>query len=311
MYYYLIHIYLAIFDHIISGQKPYCRKIFIMNKISMYNGSFKIAVLSISIFVSVIALVVAIIGISLFFGYIPDFYNSKLYLSLLCFSLPFTYYLVESSEFILRLISRISILAIVAAILLSGSITAIACIAFSTLFLISKFVKKKIYILPFLLIGVLVSISIYPHKKEAIQTRILIAEIAMNMIEDKPILGFGWNGFSENYAEYQYQYFKQNPENKWIPKVSDIKNPMNEFILVTVCFGFVGLLVTMGVITLILFLYKNRSSQIGFIAFLVFVNMLIYSLFSNPFSYPSTWVLFLLMVLLLMGDQSLSIKDHS
>lgn len=72
---------------------------------------------------------------------------------------------------------------------------------------------KKVLLLVFSLI---ISFSIfnilYNARSESIKGRLFIWKVATGMIEDKPLFGFGSNGFEANYMNYQAAFFKKNKD---------------------------------------------------------------------------------------------------
>lgn len=60
--------------------------------------------------------------------------------------------------------------------------------------------------------------GLYSYKKDSADGRILIWKISLEMVKDKPILGYGFDGFRKNYMNYQAAYLQE----KQLPKQSII-----------------------------------------------------------------------------------------
>ncbi len=61
------------------------------------------------------------------------------------------------------------------------------------------------------------------------------------MVKEKPLTDNGLGSFKAKYMPYQTNYFASNENNKFELLADNVKHPLNEFILVLVEFGFIGL----------------------------------------------------------------------
>ena len=57
---------------------------------------------------------------------------------------------------------------------------------------------------------ILLGFSLYQLKPQSAQGRLLIWKVSCEMIKDKPIFGFGYQGFESNYMHYQQAYLKEH-----------------------------------------------------------------------------------------------------
>lgn len=211
----------------------------------------------------------------------------------------------------IKILSLISSILIVTAIGLSGSRTAWICVFFVILFLIEKrygFIKtffwnKKNTILKLLgsiLIIVFFCIScfhLYKYKQDSAHGRVFIWKVALSIINDKPVLGHGFNSFLSIHNKYQEQYFTDDKDDNKNYFVADSVNyAFNEFIQ-TICeIGAIGL-----IILLFLFAYpfihtynKFYEKEKGFLlgAQATIISIFIGSLFFYPLHIISVIVVF-------------------
>lgn len=146
-----------------------------------------------------------------------------------------------------------------------------------------------------LVVGIFLAIGGYYYKQDSANGRLLIWRVAANMIADAPITGHGIESFPKEYMYYQARYFQENPDSKYKILADNIIYPYNEFILIAVELGIVGLLVALAV-CLVVFLSALQKDNIilggTFMAFITF----------SIFSYPSqTFLLWILFPFLLGG----------
>jgi len=125
--------------------------------------------------------------------------------------------------------------------------------------------------------------------KDSAKGRILIWTCSIDMIKDSPFVGHGTDGFERSYMRYQADFFAKNPDSKYAYLADNVSKPFNEYISATVSFGFIGLLVVLGLHILIIRTYltstpKNRALLLCVVAIAVF------GLFSYPISYPFSWL---------------------
>uniref|UniRef100_UPI003218024B O-antigen ligase family protein n=1 Tax=uncultured Draconibacterium sp. TaxID=1573823 RepID=UPI003218024B len=127
---------------------------------------------------------------------------------------------------------------------------------------------------------------LYHFKKDSADGRILIWQVASEMIADKPIIGHGMNGFQRNYMEYQADFFEKNPNSSYKILADDNIYAFNEFIRILVEQGSAGLLFIISLIILLFSLNnkvdKQRSVGSEIIAKSVLLTIITFGLFSYP-----------------------------
>lgn len=94
-----------------------------------------------------------------------------------------------------------------------------------------------------LIVSVFVSVicySLYLHKKDSGNGRLLIWRVSCEMIKDAPLWGHGVNGFQKNYMLYQASFFNKYPTHKWRMLADDNSFAFNEYIKFVVEHGVVA-----------------------------------------------------------------------
>ena len=213
--------------------------------------------------------------------------------------------IVTSQNRLFRFVSVLLFGIIVYALILSDSragwmsaLTGIVCISvwswrkYLQQFIHTSYRKRAI------LIGAAgVLIFTYFYRPMSANGRLLIWRVCADMIADKPLFGFGVNGFANNYMLYQAEYFRLHPDSIFMECADNVAYPYNEFIHTLVNFGVVGL----ALLLFILYSVLSRPSSTHVNAMLKsgFVSLLIFGCFSYPTSVFRLWILFPLFIVLL------------
>lgn len=145
-----------------------------------------------------------------------------------------------------------------------------------------------------LIISLVTIAGLYQIKPKSAFGRLLLWKVSLNMIEENPIVGVGFNKFDVAYNNYQADYFaKGNGSNTEKLLADNVRHAHNEYLQIGAETGLIGLLIFLGIIfsafkfsvknsrsnALILVTDKaiiNISAKAGLIALLVF------ALFSFP-----------------------------
>lgn len=162
------------------------------------------------------------------------------------------------------LISMISICLVLPA---SRSRASWLAVAVSSLYLVSvKFqffqhvkvylntrIKKLCLLALIVILPALIGVGLYHLKKGSADGRLLIWNISTEMIKDRPVFGYGYDGFKEHYMDFQADYFKDNSDSKQALVAGDTNYAFNELIQLTVENGIVGILPLFSIIFLVFF----------------------------------------------------------
>ncbi len=87
----------------------------------------------------------------------------------------------------------------------------------------------------------LIGSALYHFKKGSTDGRLLIWKVSTEMIEDRPLLGYGYDSFKKHYMDYQAKYFNDNPDSRQAMVAGDTNYAFNELIQITVENGILGL----------------------------------------------------------------------
>lgn len=146
---------------------------------------------------------------------------------------------------------------------------------------------KRIEFISVLFISLLLLSTMLFFKKNSATGRLLIWETTLNMIVEKPILGWRNVSFQSQYMLYQADYFKNHPSSLFKPLADNVAHPFNEILLLIFQYGVVGSIL---LFFLVFTLFRERNEQ-GFILHLCLVSILIFSCFSYPLRYPFVWLI--------------------
>lgn len=261
----------------------------------------------------------AIFGIVQFFGFFQvsttfgvtgSFDNPAGFAACLCAGFPFAGFLLSDSNKYLRYVGGLIGLVIAVAVVLSQSRAGIMSIAFICfIFLNMKFFHKRWMKYLSLVCFALLLSGCYWMKKDSADGRLLIWRCSVNMVKDAPWLGHGIGSFEARYMDYQADYFRQHGQNRYSMLADNVKHPFNEYLVVLLNFGFVGLLMIFAVITLLIYCYKKHPCLEKRIAFYSLISIGVFSFFSYPFTYPFTWIVALLCIIILTEEYSVMILD--
>lgn len=232
-----------------------------------------------------------------FFRFTGSFTNPSMLAILLSVSMPIGLYYSKQSYGKTRVIWLT--LTLLQAILLALSTSRTGILAAICSFLILFFkpastleklrnMNKKIIVPMFIFLPLFA--VLYLSKEDSTNGRILIWTNCIHMIMDKPLWGWGTNGFDANYMPYQAAYFVQHPNSTFAALADNISHPFNEYLLIAVKYG-IGGFVTM-MLTLWVFakqLTKNDSKHKR-LYICIFVAIAICALFSYPYRMPIIWV---------------------
>lgn len=121
--------------------------------------------------------------------------------------------------------------------------------------------QKKYVVLLLTLLFLVSLVGLYKFKKGSADGRLLIWQVSLEMIKDKPLLGWGQGGFDANYANYQAEWFKSGkgtPEQEMVAGMPE--SPFNELIRVGISYGIPGAVLVL--ILLLKFLVLSLKFQV-------------------------------------------------
>jgi O-antigen polymerase len=220
------------------------------------------------------------------------------------------YWCIKSKKLEQRLVF-FSVGLILFSIIISGSRTGLLAVIISTILILmlefhlfSKIKRLKYFKLIVFssIILLLASLSVlYMWRPDSANGRLLIWDISTEMIKDKPLIGFGYQGFQANYMNYQAQYFEQNLHSRFKQLADNVTHPFNEFIKTAVNHGIIGLLLCVLLISFLFWkILKSKNPQKNILVG-VFVAFITLSFFSYPLQYAPIWLLLSYFTLVLFS----------
>lgn len=173
---------------------------------------------------------------------------------------------------------------IVLAIILSESRSSIFAISAITLFYLIKRNHKSnkhhlMYCFGILLSLMILITFLFFLKKNSAIGRTLIWYNTINMIANKPIFGHGQGAFLSKYMQYQGDYFHTHNNDTFELLADSVTHPLNEYLLLTVEHGLVGITLLSVILFWVLFVGK------GDVYSMCLLSVIVLSLFSYPFKY--------------------------
>jgi O-antigen ligase len=220
-----------------------------------------------------------------------SFDNPAGFAASLCAGFPFVFYFVFSEKSWKRYMAIAAGIVIVAAVVLSASragIISLGAVCLVVFFYKVKTVAKWKWAIVTVLLCASVS-GLYFLKKDSADGRLLIWRCSWEMIKDKPFgHGYGHGGFKANYMNYQAKYFETHPGSKYAMLADNVNNPFNEYLLLAVNFGILGLPVLFIWLRQLWKIHKRNPDKplLLCIAYWCILSTGIFALFSYPLRYP-------------------------
>lgn len=164
-----------------------------------------------------------------------------------------------------------------------------------------KLYRKKITIITIIIVATVLGIisfrNLYHYKPDSANGRLLIWQVTGKMMQDRPILGFGTDGFRKNYMLYQGEYFKANNNSKYKMLANNNPFAFNEFLDIGVEYGLPG--ICLAIVFLLSFFRKthtvtsDRYAWITPLARSCILSFIIFGFFSYPLSVWQLTVVFI------------------
>jgi O-antigen polymerase len=175
-------------------------------------------------------------------------------------------------------ILNVCLLAIVAS--RSAIITVVVCV-----YILVFFKLKRIHKLLLLLALILSLPLLYLLREDSANGRILIWKVCMFLVSKNSLSGIGYNNFVVGYNMRQAEYFSTNAATGYETFIADTAyHPFNEFLLILVEEGIVGLLIFCSIIYLSL--RAKHADNIDLLVKVLIVALLLFGCFSYPLNYP-------------------------
>lgn len=222
---------------------------------------------------------------------------------------PFCFLALDGEKWKRRL-TVIALVIITLAIVLSNSRASIISILIvSILFIANKyhyyFKYNRKYLYGVGVVVLVVGAVLFFLKKDSAIGRILIWINSFEMIFDYPILGSNSGSFLRNYMLYQADYFRSYPNSQYLMLADNVKHPFNEFLLLTIKYGILGLLAFLVVVFSVI-----KSSNKVNIYHLCLISIGIVASFSYPLHYPFVAVIIAYCLASIKSKSLFSVKIY-
>ncbi|PXX30682.1 O-antigen ligase [Arenibacter sp. ARW7G5Y1] len=151
-------------------------------------------------------------------------------------------------------------------------------------------------------------IFIYNFKKGSTEGRLLILKTTVEMLKDRPVMGFGYDRFHSNYMLYQSEYFEKHNNIKMALRAGNTAYAFNEPLQFSVENGILGL----SILLLVLYFLIIRrgtlkeNEPLYEMAMAGILSIIIFSLFSYPSKILPIKLVLILYVAILSANQASS-----
>lgn len=194
-------------------------------------------------------------------------------------------------------------------VVISQSRTGIICMLISATYILWKnfHFKTKYLLCAGIAISIILVSSMLLVKGKSTAGRHFILARSVEMIKEKPF-GWGKNGFSQKYMDFQAQYFKNNYNEEEALLADNMRHPLNEYMYIAINYG-IHTIVIILLLTSIIVYYKFKENNNESHTFILTITLLtIWMIFSYPLSQPITWNIMYTSLLLFIHNQNLTIS---
>ena len=143
---------------------------------------------------------------------------------------------------------------------------------------------------------------LYGAKKDSADGRLLIWRCSLEMMKDRPLLGWGIDGFEAHYMDYQAAYFGQHPDSRYASLADTVQYPFSEYLNIGVTFGAVGLLTLTAWLDCLGCAYVRHPAAGKEYGLLAWLAIGVFAAFSYPLMYPFVWLVLAYAAAKLLGD---------
>ena len=161
---------------------------------------------------------------------------------------------------------------------------------------------KRLLLIAAVIIVATVAVVLTVHKRASSTGRMLILNVCWDMIKESPLLGHGMHGFRSQYMNFQALYLDSCRSEVMGMLADNVTHPLNEYVLLAVNFGIIGVTVIIGIAVIIVRYCLKHPSRDGFIGLSVMAGIAVLALFSYPFRYPLTSVALACALLLVFRE---------
>ena len=235
---------------------------------------------------------------NLYYRFTGSFDNPAIFAMLMSTCLPIClFYTIKSTEknnkvwyFLTLCVALCLLLAESRTCIIAGVCSSFVIVFFERPQFRSYLSNRKVWI-PALGGCLIMLIALYLYKRDSADGRTLLWAVSLKMISEKPLLGWGSDGFSASYMQNQAAFLLHHPESKLVYLADNVTHPFNEFLLFGIKYGFVGLSVLSFVIVFLFWMFLRIKDAHKSLYLSILLTLFILSMFSYPFMVPMVWLI--------------------
>ena len=163
-------------------------------------------------------------------------------------------------------------------------------------------IKTKRYRIIGIICLVIAITAFYFYKKDSADGRVLIWNVSLDMIKDRPWCGWGFDGYIAQYMNYQADYLTAHPDSPFVLLAGETQNPFNEFLHVALIYGIPCALLMVAVMLWAIWYIYNRVREHRSILLSLLLVLIFWCFFSYPLNMPFVWLIILFIGLSMVND---------
>lgn len=212
-----------------------------------------------------------------------------------------------------KTLSMFAILLYLVIIYVSGSRAGVVALTASTAFLMASHdcsgkKSKVITVSAMLMICLALLVLMSRHKLASTSGRMLILSVCLEMFRQAPLLGHGIHGFRESYMLYQADYLDRIADASTCMLADNIAHPLNEYALLTVNFGSLGLAVCIAFLVFVFAFGRTHRYDATNTGLAVITGLAVLSLFSYPSRYPISILSLIAAIMLVVVGKGFTVS---
>ena len=271
--------------------------------------------------VCILGIIEILYSIIQLFGFVPNNFhytyfsgslnNPAIFGMLLSFCVPITVYYAVKTVGTEQMIWKTMTMTFGVFVILSDSRTAMMASICGTAIILTmevKSLKKSISGRRFRLIGItcvtIALIALYLYKRNSANGRILIWNVCVEMIKDKPWFGWGFDGYVAQYMNYQADYLTTHPNSPFVLLAGETQSPFNEFLHIALIYGIPCAITFACVIFWTIWYIYTRVIEHKSVLLCTICVLVTWLMFSYPFNIPFVWLIILFVCLSMINRKT-------
>lgn len=246
-----------------------------------------------------------------FFTYTGSFDNPAIFAMCLSFCIPIAVYYANNQTIPLnrRFFWWIAAIALFVFVCFSESRSGIIAVLLASFIIViekydylrRKILSKKILfmIIP---IGVAFLLLMYKLKADSANGRLLMWRVSIEMIKDKPLFGFGHDGFEAHYMDYQADYLLSNPDSSFTILADNVNHPFNEYLLFVIRYGLISFMALIAFLFMLIQKTRTLALEYRYVILGFIISIMTWCAFSYPYSVPFIWIMTGLILIVVCYD---------